>query len=511
MILKTVDIHHFKGIEHVLIPDCGPINALVGKNNSGKSSVLQAIDMAGLALSVGGWDYFQPKLEIKDLFWDVGDFRVDLTYTSDKQISISTRNKSAPSFVPTPGEDEKFRSIFIQPDPGYGLVRRQHRTPRNVMDLLQARNYTEVNALDILYAIKFYAIRKERGLTPKRYEELIGEVQRYFPDLTEVTSDRTENDLATLTYVEYGRKLDILYSGTGLKHFLDVLIKTTLSDAKVVLLDEPELGLHPDLQRQFMLYLRKLTEDRGLQFFLATHSPVLLNHADTVNFYRITNVKGKREVCPVASDAIHTLLGDLGIRPSDIFNSDICILVEGATDVVVFEHVIRVLYRDEFQKVAVAVIQYGGGAADGIISGVIELKNIVPAQKYTLWTRDRDNPPGDAPSTQATQFKNKIESYGLKCHIWDKREIEFYFPEALLVAAQQGNGVMEEAVRKVLFGPQDKKFREAVPVGACVPSGKFLKELLTIHVTKRDDLDPEIRNLIEGTLFQWKKEIMGET
>ena len=105
MILKTMDIHHFKGIEHVVIPNCGPINALVGKNNSGKSSVLQAIDMAGLALSVGRWDYFQPKLEIKDLFWDGGDFRVDLTYTSDKQISISTRGKSAPSFVPAPGED----------------------------------------------------------------------------------------------------------------------------------------------------------------------------------------------------------------------------------------------------------------------------------------------------------------------------------------------------------------------------------------------------------------------
>ena len=52
-----------------------------------------------------------------------------------------------------------------------------------------------------------------------------------------------------------------------MKHFLDVLMKTTVSRANVVLLDEPELGLHPDLQRRFFGYLHRLAEERNIQFF----------------------------------------------------------------------------------------------------------------------------------------------------------------------------------------------------------------------------------------------------
>jgi len=50
---------------------------------------------------------------------------------------------------------------------------------------------------------------------------------------------------------------------------------------------------------------------------------------------------------PVPKDAIHTLLSDLGIRPSDVFNQDICLLVEGSSDVIFFEHVIHNLYKKQ--------------------------------------------------------------------------------------------------------------------------------------------------------------------
>jgi len=80
MKLKNISIKKFKGLQDISITDCGRINAIVGKNNSGKSSILHAIDMAGLALEVNTWNNFQPKLAIKDLFSDTGDFEIDLTY-----------------------------------------------------------------------------------------------------------------------------------------------------------------------------------------------------------------------------------------------------------------------------------------------------------------------------------------------------------------------------------------------------------------------------------------------
>ena len=511
MKLHAIEIHSFKGLEAVTIPNCGELNALVGKNNSGKSSILHAIDMAGLALSVRNWNLFQPKLEVKDLFTDVGAFSIGLEYSNGSSLTVAATPQYGPIVNPQPTEYQKFKSVLILPDVGAGMLQRRHHTPKEVITYVEQRRYAEVNSLDILYAIKFYAYREEHGFSPQAYTAILDEIKQYFPEIEAVESDRTETDIATLTYTELGRKLDILYSGSGLKHFLDVLLKTTISGAEIVLLDEPELGLHPDLQRRFIKYLRRLADKKGVQFFMATHSPVLLNYADIVTYYRVINTHGKREVLPVSNDAIHTLLSDLGIRPSDVFNKDICVLVEGATDVVFFEHILHELYSQEFAGIAIGVIQYGGSAADGIASGTIDVGNITPAQKYTLWIRDRDAPPDENPSGNSIKFVNALKKRGLEAYIWVKREIEYYYPEEVLVAAQQGDKVREQAVRRILTGDQKEKFRVAAARdNVCVPTGKSLRKLLKKYLTDKSLLDQEIRTLVDNTLLTWKKEILGE-
>lgn len=510
MKLKNINIKHFKGLESVEINSCGNLNAFIGKNNSGKSSILHAVDMAGLALSVNNWGYFQPKLEIKDMFSSAGEFEVNITYDDDSNLQIKARLDFGPSISPTPTAQQKFKSILILPDPGVGLIRRENRTPNWIMSQIETRNYSEINALQILCAIKYYAHRNERELTPEIYQTLIDEIKRYFPDLESVESDRTEHDVATLTYVEYGKKLDILYSGTGLKHFLDVLLKTTISGANVVLIDEPELGLHADLQRRFMEYLGTLATEKNIQFFLATQSQIILNYADSITFYKVINTKGKRSVLQVNKDTVHTLLGDLGIRPSDVFNQDMCLLVEGASEVIFFEHIIRNLYKNEFDKVAVGIQQYGGGAASGIIHGHIEISNIIPAQKYIFWTHDRDAKPSEPPATDATQFKNAIERAGFECHIWDKREIEYYYPEIIHKTAQQNDVLKETKTSAILNGDQSMKYRNAAKDNnICVPQGSYLRKLLKAHLTSKTQLAQEIQDIIEKKLILWRNQILG--
>lgn len=511
MKIRDFEIRNFKGLTAVRLDSCGTINAIVGKNNSGKSSVLHAIDMAGLALSLRRWDLFQPKLEVKDLFADVGQFELAIGFDNGSRLSLTADAQYGPQFRPGPTAEQRIKTVLVLPDISGGMLDRRHQTPLNVIQQVENRNYSAVNALDILFAIKFYAQKSERGFTPETYRGLIDEIKHYFPDIEDVESGRTEQDIATLTYSEYGRRLDILYSGTGLKHFLDVLIKTTVSGASVVLLDEPELGLHPDLQRRFVEYLTLLAQIKGTQFFLATHSQVLLNYAESITYFRITNAKGTRELISVTTDAVDTLLSDLGLRPSDVLNQDICLLVEGATDVIYFEHVIRVLYKDAFQKTALGILQYGGGAAEGIVSGSIRVANIVPAQKYTFWIHDRDAPPEANPNTNATQFRNALQRDGLECHIFSKREIEYYFPASLLIEAQQGDKTKEAKIIEILNGPQTQKFRDtAAAYQLCVPAGKYLRELLEKHVVSRDTLDKEIRDIIEVKLFAWRDNILGD-
>ncbi len=515
MLLKHININYFKGLDSIELKDCGNLNVIVGKNNSGKSSILHAIDMAALALNFRSWNQFQLKRNIEDLFSNIGKFKINLTYKDDSKIQISipnSNNRNSPIITPEPNEIQKYKSILIQPSLSAGLITRNRRSPKQVMDYIDSYEYSQVNSLDILYAIKYYATHNEKGFMLEDYDKLIDEIIHYFPELENIESDRTEEDISTLNYEEYGKKLDIIYSGTGLLHILDVLLKITISKANIVLLDEPESALHPDLQRQFIEFLHRISEEKKIQFYLATHSQVLLNYVDYVTIYRIINKKGKREISQISKDAVHTILSDLGLRASDIFNQDICILLEGQSDVIFFEHIIRKLYKEEFENIAVAILQYGGGAAEGINNGSIKISNIVPAQKYIFWIHDRDAKPSEDPSTNATKFKNTIEKNDeFKCHIWKKREIEYYYPECIHVEAQQNDKDKEETTLKIFNGDQGQKYYKAAEgKNICVPKGNYLRKLLKENLNSKEELDEEIRKIVETELISWKKEILGE-
>lgn len=52
-----------------------------------------------------------------------------------------------------------------------------------------------------------------------------------------------------------------------------------------VLMDEPELHLHPNLQAKILDYMRGLAVREGVQFILATHSPSMVEHASNEELY----------------------------------------------------------------------------------------------------------------------------------------------------------------------------------------------------------------------------------
>lgn len=47
----------------------------------------------------------------------------------------------------------------------------------------------------------------------------------------------------------------------------------------VMVLDEPDLHIHPELQKRMLTYMRKRAYEDNVQFIIATHSPVIINEA----------------------------------------------------------------------------------------------------------------------------------------------------------------------------------------------------------------------------------------
>jgi len=83
MEISKIVIENFKGIEHVELSPVKPINVLIGRNNSGKSSVLTCLNFLH--------EYFSPNNTGKSITVPPGYFREGLDKAPELSISISVK------------------------------------------------------------------------------------------------------------------------------------------------------------------------------------------------------------------------------------------------------------------------------------------------------------------------------------------------------------------------------------------------------------------------------------
>jgi len=58
----------------------------------------------------------------------------------------------------------------------------------------------------------------------------------------------------------------------------------------LMIIDEPELHLHPQMQKKFIDMIDMFSEKFKIQFIIATHSPVMINEKNVSHVYRCTKI-----------------------------------------------------------------------------------------------------------------------------------------------------------------------------------------------------------------------------
>ncbi|MCH8283232.1 MAG: ATP-binding protein, partial [Chloroflexi bacterium] len=102
--------------------------------------------------------------------------------------------------------------------------------------------------------------------------------------------------------------------GGGLPHLLRMAGEFSRNHNAIILLEEPELGLNPELQREL---IQQITNDTANQYIITTHSSVFMDAGLAESVYRIEydGVRSKVHLCKTKGD-LYTVLQFLGNRPS---------------------------------------------------------------------------------------------------------------------------------------------------------------------------------------------------
>lgn len=92
-----------------------------------------------------------------------------------------------------------------------------------------------------------------------------------------------ENKIEVAT--KEGDSIGLETLSSGEKHMLRILIETIFADEHTIFIDEPELSLHIDWQKQLLQTMRSLNPNA--QIVVATHSPEIMSEVPNDNIFKL--------------------------------------------------------------------------------------------------------------------------------------------------------------------------------------------------------------------------------
>ncbi|MBL0889491.1 MAG: AAA family ATPase [Gemmatimonadaceae bacterium] len=193
-------------------------------------------------------------------------------------------------------------------------------------------------------------------------------------------------------------------------HFLLALFALNAKDG-VVLVDEPELHLHPRWQRIFLHLFRELSGERNNQFLIATHSPVFVS-PDTINsIIRVHRKDGrgssKVALRDVALPEKRNLVRMINSQNNErIFFADKVVLVEGVTDRIVFSSLLERACAKFSNFQAIEIVEVGG---KGNFRDYRALLDALETPSYIIADRDYLCEVGE-PATKALFAKSDVKA-----------------------------------------------------------------------------------------------------
>lgn len=248
---------------------------------------------------------------------------------------------------------------------------RVNLSAQNFYELYQ--NYTMTTSKStssVIELASYYFSNKKRNLEANasnigyqerwKNDEEVKMINRYlkklgYDDLDVKLVDPNKN-IYEFVFKNNGRIFSISQASSGEKEIMNFLLSIFAFNIKegLIVIDEPELHLHPRWQRILIELFMELSQTTNNQFIITTHSPVFIDENTVSNIIRIYRddtgtskaIKIKESNLPEVKNLLHMINSH---NNEKLFFADKIVLVEGITDRLIFEALIN-YYKQKYKQ-----------------------------------------------------------------------------------------------------------------------------------------------------------------
>lgn len=234
--------------------------------------------------------------------------------------------------------------------------------------------------------------------------------------------------------------------GSGIHELFMLASRIVLNARRTILLEEPEVHMHPELQKKFMSFIARETES---QFFITTHSAHIID-TEAAAVFGVRSTEGVATVAPLMTGlSRRRMCSELGYRPSDLLQSNSIVWVEGPSDRIYLKHWLKAVAPDLREGIHFSIMFYGGRLLSHLSAEDAEVDDFVgllPINRHPAVVMDSDR---GAESQAIGETKQRVlrqlEEVGGYGWLSAGREVENYIPAVLrLEAVRRAHPVAEK-------------------------------------------------------------------
>jgi putative ATP-dependent endonuclease of the OLD family len=207
-------------------------------------------------------------------------------------------------------------------------------------------------------------------------------------------------------------------NGAGIREALRLVLDNELTNPDLLLVEEPEIHLHPALEMSMLRYLQAASDHS--QIFVTTHSTNFLDTSDMRNVYLISREPWVEARLLDYAEAEEAIPAQLGLRLSSLFMFDRLVFVEGPSDEAVLRELASTIGVN-LGRAGVGFVSIGGARNFTHYATESTLRFLTKRRVDMMFVLDRD----ESSDEEIARLQTFMGSSAI-LHMLERREMENY-------------------------------------------------------------------------------------